>query len=62
MEPHVTKLSFSVDAERLHTELDNLLEDVGFVNPSQLTLTSVLGNNHWHESTGKIKHVGDCLG
>lgn len=57
MEPHVTKLSFSVDAERLHTELDNLLEDVGFVNPSQLTLTSVLGNNHWHESTGKIKHL-----
>jgi|TARA_R110002074_G_scaffold38533_1_gene104423 hypothetical protein len=57
MEPHVTKLDFSIDPERLHTELDNLLSDVGFSNPNQLTLTSVLGNNNWEESTGKIKNL-----
>tara|TARA_B100000900_G_C20545650_1_gene702426 strand:+ start:763 stop:1302 length:540 start_codon:yes stop_codon:yes gene_type:complete len=54
---HVTKLDYQTDPDRLKKDFDSLLEDVGFANPNQLTLTSVLGNNQWSESTGKIQHL-----
>ena len=52
---HVIKLDYQTDPQKLQQALDDLLEDVGFANPNQITLTSVLGNNQWNESTGKIK-------
>ena len=61
---HVTKLDYKTNPKRLKDALDNLLDKVGLTSVQdnilalpQLSLTSVLGDDNWNESTGKIKDL-----
>lgn len=59
---HVTKLDFETNPKLLKEALDSLLDNVGLTEDDilalpQLSLTSVLGNDNWNESTGKIKDL-----
>jgi len=62
--PHVTKLDYKTNPKRLKDALDNLLDNVGLTSVQnnilgspQMSLTSVLGDDNWNESTGKIKDL-----
>lgn len=53
----VTVIDSDIDSDRLATEMYQLFERYDLHNHPQVSLTSMLGNNDWTGSTGKIQQL-----
>lgn len=53
----VEPLDTNIDYKKLQSELFSLINDHSLHNQNQISLTSVLGNNDWNCSTGRITEL-----